>query len=96
MDSTNEFKIKRKVEKDLETFADVVSGMGKEELEKELFRLANYREEVELAKKNDEGLKDAQEAVKLISGPYNDSLKVLKLKSAYLHIILKESGRMDD
>ena len=58
---SKEFKIKQKVEKDFSSFSDVVNNMGKEELEKELFRLANYKEEVQLAKGEDEGLKNAQE-----------------------------------
>lgn len=90
--SDNEHKIKMKVEKELETFVDVVNGMGRTELKDELFRLANYREEVELAKKGDEGLKEAQETARGLAAPYNDAVKALKLKTAYVHIILKEKG----
>jgi len=92
---SKEFKIKQKVEKDFSSFSDVVNNMGKEELEKELFRLANYREEVQLAKGEDEGLKNAQEEVRAMAGPYNDTLKALKLKSTFIHIILKERGHIN-
>lgn len=94
--SAKEEKVKDDVMKKHEAFYDKINGMGREEMRKELFILANYKEETEFAKASDEELKRAQKLVKEFSGPYNDTLKVLKLKMAYVHLMLKEAGEQVD
>jgi len=89
-------KVKEDITNKHEAFYDKCNGMGREELKKELYILANYKEETEFAKAADEELKRAQDLVKEFSAPYNDALKVLKLKIAYLHLLLKDMGEQVD
>ena len=88
--SEKEEAVKKAVQTKEPTFCSMVEGMKKNELEKELSRLSNYREQVQFAKGDDEDLERASKIVKELAGPYNDALKVLKLKTAYLHLLLKD------
>ena len=88
----NEEKIKKKCQKDYPEFTDGMDRLGRDDLNKNITRYATYREEVELAQKNDEKLNEAKEVVKDLAGPYRDSLKALKLKLQYLYILLQESA----
>lgn len=90
MNSAKKEAIKAKVEKDLPDFVDMLNGASLESLDKNLSIYAKYREETELAKSEDEGLQRAKEAVKEISAPYNDAIKVLKLKLAYINLLIEE------
>lgn len=82
--------IKKKTQKDFPEFVDMLIGANKESLEKNLLNYAKHREEVELARSEDEGLAVAKEQVKELAAPYNDAIKALKLKLAYLHVMLQE------
>lgn len=87
---TKEDKIKKKIQDDHQGFYDMVMSMNSEELKKEMSLLGNYREETELAKANDEEIKELKYRLSEANAPYNDTLKVLKLKMAFLHLSLKE------
>ena len=50
------------------------------------------REETLMARDKDEELESAKEVAKELGAPYNDTIKALKLKTAYLHILLEEKG----
>lgn len=82
--------IKKKAEKEFPEFVDMLIGANKQSLENNLLTYAKHREEVELAKSEDEGLASAKETVKELSAPYNDAIKALKLKLAYIHVMLQE------
>ena len=90
MDNTKELAIKTKVEKEYPDFADATGGLQLEELEKKLSLYANYREETELAKAKDATLEEARERAKILAQPYGDALKALKMKLAYIHVLLNE------
>ena len=90
---SREAKIRKQVEDGYETFLSMTESMSTEELKKELSILANHREEVNFAKAGDEELKQAKDAVKELAGPYNDAVKALNVKMAFVHILLKERGQ---
>lgn len=87
-----EDKVKKDIIEKHDIFYDMTNAMDREDLKSELSRLANYKEEVEFAKDNDTELNELKESVKFISGPYNDAVKVLKLKTAYIHLLLRDLG----
>ena len=83
--------LKIKAQKDYPTFAEEIESLSVDELEKKITLYAHYREDTELAKKLDAELINAQEKVKQLIGPYNDTLKALKLKMALLNLLIKEA-----
>ena len=89
-DNSKELAIKNKCEKDYPEFTNAQSGTDVESLKKNLLIYAEHREETELARKKDEELKKAKENVSFLDAPYKDAIKALKLKTAYLHILIKE------
>ena len=89
-DHSKELAIRDKAQKDYPEFTDSVDSLQLAELEKNMLTLAKYREETELAKKKDEALEKAKNEVKELQAPYNDALKALKIKMAYLGILIQE------
>ena len=89
-DQSKELAIKTKAQKDYPEFTDGVHSLGVEELEANMLRLAKYREETEMAKKKDEVLETTKAQVKELQAPYNDALKALKIKMAYLGLLIQE------
>lgn len=89
-DKTKELAVKTKAQKDYPEFTDSVDHLKIEELESNMLRMAKYREETEMAKKKDEVLEKAKNEVRELSAPYNDALKALKIKMAYLGILIQE------
>jgi hypothetical protein len=89
-DQSKELAIKKKAQKDYPDFTDSVDGLGLEDLKKNMVIYSQYREDSELAKQKDEGLKEAKDNVKFLSGPYNDTIKALKTKLAYLNLLARE------
>lgn len=87
---SKEYLIKVKCQKDYPDFTNVVENMDLKELEQNLFKYANYREETELARKKDADLERAKDLVTELDGPYKDTLKALKAKMSYLHVLLQE------
>lgn len=92
MTSSKKEAIKTKVEKDYPEFVDMLASANEESLQKNLYIYAKHREETELAKSEDEGLAMAKERVKDLSAPYSDAIKALKLKMAYINVMLEEKG----
>lgn len=82
--------LKKKVQKDNPSFTDSVDGLTVTDLEKNLLMYAKHKEDTEMALKEDEEIKDTQEKLKELKGPYSDALKALKLKMAYLNILIRE------
>jgi hypothetical protein len=84
--------LKEKVQKKFPTFADAVDGLGSQDLEKQLLHYSKSREEVLCAQREDKQLEDAKEQVKELNAPYSESLGDLKIKTAYLALLLKEKN----
>lgn len=91
-DNTKELAIKKKCEKDFPEFAEMCANADSDSLQKQLARLANYKEETELALKKDEDVERAKETLGELKAPYQDSIKALKVKISYLHVVLTEKG----
>lgn len=89
-DNTQELLLRTKAQKDYPEFTDSVDNAKLEDLEANLLRYAKYREETEMAKKKDEDLDKAKNLVKELQGPYNETLKALKVKTAYLGLLIEE------
>lgn len=89
-DNEKELIIKTKAQKEHPAFTDSVDGLPVDKLEANLLTLAKYREETEMAKKKDQGLEKAKAEVQELQAPYNDALKALKIKMAYLAILIEE------
>jgi cyanate lyase len=96
--SIQEQLIVKKCEKDYPDFVNSHNTLGPKELEASLLIYAKHREDSEMAKKIDKDLNKAKEAVKELSAPYNDAIKALKLKTAFLHMLIQErkSGKEDE
>lgn len=84
--------IRTKAQNDFPEFTDAVDSANVEELKKKLLEYAIYREETIMAQKVDEGLEKAKNTVKELNAPYNETLNALKIKTAYIHILLEEKG----
>lgn len=93
MTSAKKEAIKTKVEKEFPDFVDMISSAEIASLEKNLYIYAKHREETELAKVEDEELQMAKERVKDLSAPYSDAIKALKLKMAYINLLIEEKGQ---
>lgn len=89
-DDSKELALKTKVQKDYPEFTDTVDNAQLPALESSMLKYANYREEVEMAKKKDQALEKAKNVVADLQAPYNDSIKALKLKTAYLGLLIAE------
>lgn len=95
-DNVKELALKTKAQKDFPEFTDSVDNAQLPELESQLLRYAKYREETEMAKKKDETLEKAKNNVKELQAPYNETLNALKIKTAYLGLLIserKDSGK---
>jgi hypothetical protein len=90
MSEKDEASLKKKMQKDDPLFTDSVDGLPAEDLKKNILQYAKHQHDVEMALKNDEGIKDLQEQLKEMKAPYSETLKKLKQKLSYLHIILKD------
>jgi len=88
--SEQTFKLRVKTQKEYPEFTDEVDVLSIDSLEKKMSKYAKYREEVLVSKENDEDLQQAKEEVKVLSGPYSDTLKALKMKTAYINILIDE------
>lgn len=89
-DRSKEIALKNKCQKNYADFTNSQDGLSVEELEKNLLRYARYREETLMHKSKDENLKRAKETVAELNAPYQETLAALKLKMAYLNILLEE------
>ena len=87
-----EEKLQKKCEKDYPEFTEGMESMSLEDLDKRLLQYAKFREETLTAKDNDEDLNKAKELSKELNAPYSDSLKALKIKTAYMHILMRDKS----
>lgn len=90
MEVDKEELLKTKVRDSMPEFTDAVDRADLPKLEAEMLKYSNYREEVEMSKQKDEKLHKAKETVKELQAPYNENLKALKLKTAYLGLLIAE------
>ena len=89
-DNAKELALKTSVQKNYPEFTDTVDSLNLTDLESNLLRLAKYREETEMAKKKDAKLEAARAEVADLQAPYNDALKALKAKMAYLCLLIQD------
>jgi FtsZ-binding cell division protein ZapB len=89
-DRSKELAIKNRAQKDFPEFTDSVDGLSVGDLESYMLIMAKYRDEVDLSKQKDEELARLKEQIKDIQAPYNDALKALKTKMAYLGVLIQE------
>lgn len=95
-DNSKEVILKTKCQKNHPDFVNSQDGLATEQLEKNLLRYAKYREETLMSKSKDEALKTAKEVVSELNAPYKETLAGLKLKMAYLNILLEEKSVVEE
>ena len=102
MDEKNE-KFLHQVRKKFPEFVEATDGLCLADLNKKLLTYAKHREETELAKKHDQELQGAKEQVSELNGPYQDALNALKMKTAYINLLIRgddkqamERNKFDD
>ena len=83
-------EIEKKIEKIHHGFAATVAGLPVKDLEQNLLMYSKHNEETLQELRNSKPIKDAQEQLKELKGPYSDMLKALKLKMSYIHLLIKE------
>lgn len=75
-------------------FMESVMGLSNKDLEARISQMQKALDESEEHREANEALKNAKDEVKLISGPYNDVKKAVKLKTKFIISLLKEKGGM--
>lgn len=89
---SQKFDLEKKLSKVHHGFTDSVAGLPVKELEQNLLMYAKHREDTLTALKENKDIKDTQEALAELKGPYNDMINALKLKTAYIHLLIKEKN----
>jgi hypothetical protein len=84
--------IKKKMQKSDSIFTDSVDGLLPEALKQHIVTYSQYHHDSAMALKNDEQINDTQELLAELKAPYTETLKKLKAKLQYLHILLKEKS----
>ena len=82
--------LKKKMQKKDPTFTDSVDGLPAPELKQNILLYSKHLHDTEMALKNDEEIKQVQEELKEMKAPYTETMKMLKEKINYLHLILKD------
>lgn len=77
-DSSANYLLKRKVQKEFPTFTDAVDSLSVLELEQNLILYSKHREETIEAQKADKRLKEIKEDISRVSKPYDDKIKDYK------------------
>lgn len=95
-DRSKEVALKTKCQKNYPDFTSSQDGLSVEDLEKNLLRYARYREETIMHKSKDESLQSAKEVVTDLNAPYKETLQALKLKMAYLNVLLEEKTTSEE
>ncbi|HLD91642.1 MAG TPA: hypothetical protein VI911_11645 [Patescibacteria group bacterium] len=90
MSKTQEFK--KKVLKKFPSFVESIQNLGSQDLEKNLLIYSKHREDSELAQKLDTELQSAKENVTFLAGPYRDAIGALKMKMAYINMLIREAN----
>lgn len=88
MSKTHDFK--EKMAKKFPSFVESIQGLDIADLEKHMLIYSKHREDTELAKKLDQELQEAKDKAASLAAPYSDAIKVLKMKMAYLNILIRE------
>lgn len=65
-------------------------GMSLEELEFTFLELSKHAQEIVSTMNKDEQYQSAKELVTEMAGPYRDQSKMNKIKSRFVHLIIKE------
>lgn len=89
---SEKFKLSKKLNDLQHGYTDGIDGLNVKELEANLLTYAKHQEEVGMALKNSKEIKDKKEELKELQGPYQDSLKAIKLKMGYIHLLIKEKN----
>ena len=92
MSEDRNFEFKKKIVKKFPTFVESLQGLPVQDLEKTMLSYSKHKEDTELAQKLDRELKEAKDVVTELAGPYRDALGALKLKLAFINILIKESN----
>lgn len=71
---------------------DSVSGMGREQIDEEIAKVAKNEDENQRAKKDDPDLQNLKWQVKEASAPYREATKMNKLKISYAIQVLGDKG----
>jgi hypothetical protein len=82
--------LKKKMQKKDSVFTDSVDGLPAQDLKQNILLYSKHMHDTEMALKNDEEIKDIQEQLKEMKAPYTETMKMLKEKLNYLHLILKD------
>lgn len=92
MSKLNEQKEIVKLERQIadEYLVAELRALPKKELEFKLLELAKHAQEIATTKSQDEELQNARSLVKELGTPYSEQLKNNKLKSRFIHLIIKE------
>lgn len=80
------------MQKDAPEFVTEVAHLNGDQLHKRIVKLAQYFEETSKAKQDDVELTDSKEKVKLLAGPYNDTMKMIRKKMKYIFHLLESRG----
>ncbi len=74
-------------------FKDAVSSMKDEEIRARIAKVAMDQQALEEAKKNDEDLKQRQDAVKVAMEPYREGKKACQLRIKFCRMVLDSRGQ---
>jgi hypothetical protein len=97
MSEDRNFEFKKKVAKKFQSFVEALDGLSVQDLEKNMLIYSKHKEDTELAQKRDKELQEYKDKVSDLSAPYRDALSALKMKLAFINIIIKEAnGEIDD
>lgn len=87
-----EEKLVKKIQKEFPDFYDSLQTADLDDLKAKLTTHAKHREETEKAKEECVPLNEAKDKVKELQGPFNDTLKALKLRMKYIYLLMNEKG----
>ena len=82
--------LKKKLQKKDPVFTDSVDGLPAPDLKQNILLYSKHMHDTEMALKNDEEIQDVQEQLKEMKAPYTETMRMLKEKIKYLHLILKD------
>jgi hypothetical protein len=82
--------LKKKMQKKDSIFTDSVDGLPAADLKQNILLYSKHLHDTEMALKNDEEIKQVQEQLKEMKAPFTETMKMLKEKINYLHLILKD------
>jgi hypothetical protein len=80
-----------KLEKKLGEEASRFRGMSKTELDFELLKLTKHLQDITSTQQMDEEYQKAKEVLKELGAPYSEQRGQAKLRSRFIHLLLKEN-----